>query len=55
METWTEIGVESTPSEVASFLGSGINGNFDREAQDPMILFVASFLGSGINGNNRIQ
>ena len=43
----------SYPQQVASFLGSGINGNLlvcgSMEPSQPAS--VASFLGSGINGN----
>ena len=37
---------------VASFLGSGINGNNIIEKTLTILISVASFLGSGINGNS---
>ncbi len=39
--------------QVASFIGSGINGNIKAigETYSGASFFVASFIGSGINGN----
>ena len=36
---------------IASFIGSGINGNIAVEVPVPDSERIASFIGSGINGN----
>ena len=51
METIKNEGTYEFPLHVASFLGSGINGNREVEMDIFISLMVASFLGSGINGN----
>ena len=36
---------------IASFIGSGINGNLRGATREKPIVSIASFIGSGINGN----
>ena len=36
---------------IASFIGSGINGNLTGDDIESNLLLIASFIGSGINGN----
>ena len=51
METGENLIMEYSNYWVASFLGSGINGNLQDNSQEEEEEEVASFLGSGINGN----
>ena len=41
---------------IASFIGSGINGNFHKTLVHRLdISQIASFIGSGINGNSNLS
>ena len=51
METHHRKDEQTTIYEVASLLGSGINGNFKIGMHPRQNSGVASLLGSGINGN----
>ena len=51
METSSKSGVSFLVGTVASFIGSGINGNSALRLRSFCSYFVASFIGSGINGN----
>jgi plasmid replication initiation protein len=55
METWLttpQLGRVATIKKIASFIGSGINGNSHSRLNSYLDrLNIASFIGSGINGN----
>ena len=55
METGDRFQLKREPPLVASFLGSGINGNSLVGHRDNPLSLVASFLGSGINGNKKVS
>ena len=43
--------VSGSSCAIASFIGSGINGNSNTLARAEPVYHIASFIGSGINGN----
>ena len=54
METLYETFFPASTIFIASFIGSGINGNISKTCLASVsTLGIASFIGSGINGNYR--